>query len=162
MTTFYAQPYSLDHTGFYFDSLKDFETGMKRLNEQGCEEVEIQFIDGNAYLSDLAKAAGIHQGNVHLWFEMLDDLEETAAIQLTFLLDDIGYSLEDALERYEDVCLYEGKASDYAYDLYEDCYDIPKSLRFYIDYDAIARDMAINGEITEIRHDCIVTNASEF
>ena len=162
MTEFFAQPYSLDHTGFYFDNLEDYETGMTRLNHRGCEEVEIQFIDGDAYLADLAKAAGIHQGNVHLWFEMLDDLDETAAIQLTFLMDDIGYSLEDALERYEDVCLYEGKASDYAYDLFEDCYDIPDSLRYYIDYEAIARDMAINGEITEIAFGRIVTNASDF
>ena len=28
MTGFYAQPYSLDHTGFYFDSFETFEHGM--------------------------------------------------------------------------------------------------------------------------------------
>ena len=41
-------------------------------------------------------------------------------------------------------------------------YRYPENLRYYIDYDAIARDMKINGEIVEIKHDLIVTNANEF
>ncbi len=57
---------------------------------------------------------------------------------------------------------FEGKASDYAYDLINETTEIPESLRYYIDYDAIARDMEINGEIFEINHDLIVTNAQEF
>lgn len=40
--------------------------------------------------------------------------------------------------------------------------DVPEHLRYYIDYDAIARDMELNGEITEIGYQKIVTNASEF
>ena len=47
MTEFYAQPYSTEHTGFHFDSPEAFEHGMKNLNTRGCEEVEIQFIDGD-------------------------------------------------------------------------------------------------------------------
>ena len=40
--------------------------------------------------------------------------------------------------------------------------EVPESLRHCIDYDAIARDMEINGEITEIERELIVTNAQEF
>ena len=162
MTTFYAQPYSLDHTGFYFESLEEFENGITELERRGCEEVEIQFIDGDDHLAKLAQAANIHQGNIDLFFERLEDLDETAATQLCFLLEDIGYSLSDALERYEEVCLFEGTAADYAYDLFEECYEIPENLRPYIDYEAVARDMKINGEISEISHDLIVTNQNEF
>jgi len=161
MTEFYAQPYSLEHTGFYFDSLEKFEAGMEKLNQKGCEEVEIQFIDGEAHLVRLAEAAHIGQSNVDTWFEELDDLDETEATQIFFLLD-LGYSLEDALERYEEVSLFNGPAKDYAYDLIEETTEIPENLRYYIDYDAIARDMKINGEIIEIDHDLIVTNANEF
>jgi len=35
-------------------------------------------------------------------------------------------------------------------------------LQNYIDYDAIARDMMINGEIAELEGGLIVTNANEF
>ena len=59
MATFYAQPYSIDHTGFYFEDMTEFETGMDKLNALGCEEVEIQFIDGDDHQADLAKAAEI-------------------------------------------------------------------------------------------------------
>ena len=80
MTEFYAQPYSLDHTGFYFDSIEKFEAGIKRLNSKGCEEVEIQVIDGDEHLVRLASAAEIHQCDVHHWFEELDDFDETAGM----------------------------------------------------------------------------------
>lgn len=161
MTEFYAQPYSIEHTGFYFDSLEKFEAGMEKLNKKGCEEVEIQFIDGEDHLVRLADAANIGQGTVNTWFEDLDDLDETEAAQILFLCD-CGYSLSDALGRYEEVSLFNGPAKDYAYDLIEETTEIPENLRYYIDYEAIARDMEINGEIVEINHDLIVTNANEF
>lgn len=161
MTEFYAQPYAIDHTGFYFDSTETFENGMACLNRRGCEEVEIQFIDGETYLFRLARAAEIHQGNVALWFEQLDDLDEMASEQVSFLLG-LGYSLNDALGRFEEVCLYEGEAPDYARELFEEIYDIPDYLQFYIDYEAIARDMGYNGEIDEIRPGLLITNAHEF
>lgn len=161
MTTFYAQPYSLDHTGFYFDSLEEFETGMKNLDKLGCEEVEIQFIDGESLHAALAEAAGINQANVALWFETLEDLDEHDAIRLTFLLG-CGFRLADALKRYDEVCLYKGHAAHYAQEMIEETTQIPENLRYYIDYEAIARDMRLNGEIEEIDGDTLVTNAHDF
>ena len=161
MTTFYAQPYSIEHTGFYFDSLEAFEAGMEKLENRGCEEVEIQFIDGECGLSKLAKAAGIDQGTVALWFEELDDLDSLEIDQICFLLD-CGHDLEGALSRYEYVNIFHGSAEEYAQELIEDTTDIPENLRYYIDYTAIARDMGYNGEIVEIEHNVIVTNAHEF
>ena len=161
MTQFYAQPYSLDHTGFYFSSPEEYEAGMAALEKRGCEEVEIQFIDGEDHLADIAKAATIYQNQVELWYDALEVLDEDEGQQLLFLLE-CGYSLDDALERYEDVQLYAGTKSDYAYELMEETSDIPEFLRNYIDYDAIARDMELNGELTEIHHELLVTNANEF
>ncbi|MES9942037.1 MAG: hypothetical protein ABW105_06600 [Candidatus Thiodiazotropha sp. 6PLUC1] len=39
---------------------------------------------------------------------------------------------------------------------------MPENLRYYIDYDAIARDMGYNGEIEEIDREAIITNAYDF
>jgi antirestriction protein len=161
MTEFYAQPYSLDHTGFYFNSIESFEAGMKSLNSKGCEEVEIQTIEGDEHMVRLADAASIHQCDVHRWYEELEDLDETAATQIIFLLD-LGYRSSEVMERYEDVSLFEGTASDYAYDIINETTEIPECLRYYIDYDAIARDMKINGEIAEIERELVVINAHEF
>lgn len=161
MTEFYAQPYSIDHTGFFFDSPETFEAGMEKLNQKRCEEVEIQFIDGDDHLASLAKDARINQANIDLWFETLDDLDETQAQQLCYLLDR-SFTLEDSLDRYEEVCIYTGSATDYAQELIEETTDIPDNLRYYIDYEAIARDMKINGEIEEIDRETIVTNGYDF
>ncbi len=161
MTEFYAQPYSLDHTGFYFNSPETFDAGMERLNRQGCEEVEIQFIDGDDHLATLAKIAELSQATITTWFETLEDLDATEAEQLSFLLD-MGYDLTDALDRYDEVCFFEGSASDYAYDLINETTEIPDNLSMYIDYDAIARDMKLNGEIVELERERLVTNAHDF
>ena len=74
----------------------------------------------------------------------------------------LGYNLSDAQERYEEVCLFDGSAADYAFDLINETSEVPEYLRNYIDYDAIARDMEISSEITEISRELIVTNANEF
>jgi len=68
MSEFYAQPYSLDHTGFYFNSLETFEHGMKKLNARGCEEVEIQFINGDDHLAELANNIQIYRNTIDFWF----------------------------------------------------------------------------------------------
>jgi len=162
MTEFYAQPYSLDHTGFYFDSAEKFEEGMEKLNKLGCEEVEIQFIDGEDHLCDLAKSVGIHQGDINFWYDELEELDDNDIIRICFLLDDLGYNIKDALERYDEVYLHHGSAEDYAQELIEETTDIPENLRFYIDYEAIARDMKLGGEINEIERELLVTNAYEF
>jgi len=161
MTEFYAQPYSIEHTGFYFDSIEKFETGMENSNKCGCEETEIQFIDGDDHLANLANAANIGQGDVYFWFEELDDPDETAVHQICSLLD-LGYKISEVLDRYEDVYIFDGPASDYAHEIIDDTCEVPENLRYNIDYEAIARDMKINGEIAEIGYNMVVTNTHEF
>lgn len=160
MTELYAQPYSLEHTGFYFNSAESFDDGMEELNKKGCEEVEIQFIDGQDHEPELFKASEINQSNISRWFDELEELSKEDATRICFLLDYLD--LDEALNRFEDVYLHYGSAEDYAQELIEETTEIPESLQYYIDYKAIARDMKINGEIIEIEHDLIVTNAHEF
>lgn len=161
MTEFFAQPYSVEHTGFYFNSIEVFEAGMEQLNKRGCEEVEIQFIDGEDHLASLADRATITQGDINFWFDELEDLEEDDVIRLNYLLG-LGYSMEDAKTRYEWVYLYHGTAVDYACEIISETTEIPENLSGYIDYEAIARDMKLNSEIDEIKHNLIVTNALEL
>lgn len=109
MTEFYAQPYSIEHGGFYFDSVEKLEAGMERLSKQGYEEVEIQFIDGEEHHSRLAEALRTSQLDVENWFIYREDCDEVNADQFAFLFD-LGYDIEEAVSRYEDVCTYGGTA----------------------------------------------------
>jgi hypothetical protein len=49
MTTFYAQPYDISATGFYFDIEDQYQAKIRTIKNdygQTVEEFEIQFIDG--------------------------------------------------------------------------------------------------------------------
>lgn len=152
-TTYFAQPYSLSHTGFYFDTLEAFEAGMKALNARGAEEVEIDYTDGDDY--ELFNAAGVHQGNIGEWLELLDTVEDYQEPALFYLMDTCGESIQDALSHMDDVMVFEGNAQDYAHEYIEDTGmldTLPEQLRYYFDYEAFARDMSLNGDVTECEY----------
>jgi hypothetical protein len=49
MTTFYAQPYDITATGFYFKTAEEYQEKAGRLRnsaDRPVEEFELQFIDG--------------------------------------------------------------------------------------------------------------------
>lgn len=161
MATLFAQSYTNGMVGFYFENYDEYCELMQGLEAQGHEEVEIQFIDGEPEQGKLFEAAGITQTNVQLWYEQLDDLRTVETLQLVYLLN-CGYRLEDALENHSDVMIHFGSASDYAQELTAETSEIPKHLINYIDYEAIARDMEISGEIAELDHHIYIVNALEF
>jgi len=63
------------------------------------------------------------------------------------LLNHCG-DLDDARPAAEEnYCGCYPSLADYAQELTEETTDIPQSLQYYIDYEAIARDMTMNGEV---------------
>jgi len=155
-TTLFAQPYNIDATGFYFTSLEEFETKQEALRDRfgnEVEEFEIQYIDGDE--SQLFDACKIHQGDLATWFDDIESLEDNEKTALFYLVDQGGYDLSDALERYEDVTLYEGPLLDAATELFDEIYlpEVPEAVRNYIDYDAFANDCRIGGDMTEFTYE---------
>ena len=65
---------------------------------------------------------------------------------------------------------FDGDAKDYAAELVEECYsealeNLPGFVRYHIDWEGVARDMEIGGDIDATEQDgefFVVTNASEF
>lgn len=158
MSTICAVPYDTSAPAFYFNSLEEYHQQYDK--QLPVEEYEMQFIDGDN--PQLFSATGICQGNIDIWFDTLEDIEDDSdhGIALRYLLS-LGYSLSDALDRAEDVQIHQGTTHSYAYDLYSDL-DIPAHLANYIDYDAIARDLEMNGELVEFAFEIYITNAQEF
>ncbi len=160
-TQLYANPYDLNFTGFYFESVEKFQKQMKKAK---FEEVEIDYIDGDN--PSLFEAAGINQGNISIWFQELEDIDDNddTGIAIRYLRD-TGLDLQDAIERADEVQIWHGSSEDYAAELIEECYDmgsIPDTIKYHIDYAGIANDMDLNSEITEIEHGIWVTNCLDF
>jgi len=152
MNKLFAQPYSLDAVGFYFDTLEAYtEKSESLLDTFGnpVEEFEIQFIDGDD--CELFSACGINQANLNLWFETIADLAEYEKTALYYLRSVSSYNLENALDKLEDVNLSEGTLKDVAENLFDEFYlnDVPESVRNYIDYKKFALYCELNGDLYE-------------
>ncbi len=162
--TLYAQPYDLEAKGFYFEDYESYKEKSKDLkNSLGdpVEEFEIQFIDGDRLDCELANAYGINQANLETFLVIVDSWEDWEKMHLIIAVVECGHSFDpDTVSPDDfDVDIY-GVASlkELAERFVDDGYfgDIPESLQFYIDYEAIARDLAMDYVETNIAGDTIV------
>lgn len=155
-TILYAQPYDISAEGFYFRSSEEYDTQLATLkNDYGdpVEEFEIQFIDGETFDCELAKAIGVNQANFVQFFEIVDEWEDWEKLNVIIAVGECGYDFDQNVDPNNfDVDIYEEENLRELAERFVDegLYgDIPDNLQFYIDYDAIARDLAVEySEIT--------------
>ena len=152
---YFAQPYSIAAEGFYFSTLEEYEAraaGHTDRYGMPVEEYEIQFIDGDN--SRLFNALNVNQATLSLWFETFAELDpdNDDYLKAVYLAEN-GYAMADIPDRLDDLTVWHGTAEEYAQELVEDCYELPETLRYYVDYAAVARDMRLNGEIDEVEID---------
>jgi len=149
---FYAQPYDISAEGFYF---RDFEEYTKRAtvakNQHGdkVEEFEIQFIDGDQIDCELAKAWSINQANIARFIAVADEWDEEEKICFILAIGECGYSFDPDTVNLSDFEIDVHRVDsmhDLAIEFVEEGLfgDIPERFQFYIDYDAIARDLSID------------------
>lgn len=153
--TLYAQPYDITARGFYFETLEQFRDKAKALtNGHGdpVEEFEIQFIDGDDLDANLAKAIVLSQANFADFLECAEVWEDWQKINVIIATAELGYTF-DAMDD-PDHCgidLYHvGSLRELAEQFVEEGLfgEVPEPFQFYIDYDAIARDLAV--EYTQV------------
>ncbi len=156
MTQLFAQPYDISATGFYFETAEQYEErAAKAVNHYGdpVEEFEIQFIDGERIDLELARAFGLSQCNFARFLDAAEDWQEHQKLTFIIAVGESGYSFDPASGDVDDfdVDIYEtATMRDLAEQFVEEGLfgDVPQHLQFYIDYDAIARDLSM--DYTEI------------
>lgn len=149
-THFYAQPYNIMAEGFYFADAEEFLKQSAACRDEfghQVEEFEIQFIDGDCLDGVLFNALGIHQGDICAFLERLETFDDEQKIKLILAVGEGGYSYD----------VISGEPEDFDIDIYHDMTlrdlayifvdeglfgTIPQCLESYLDYDAIARDLA--------------------
>ena len=151
MTSLFAQPYDPSASGFYFDSFEAFarkSVALKNDYDQPVEEFEVQFIDGDDIDCALAKSWDIHQTDLAAFFDAVDDWDEHQKRLFIIAVGECGNNFDPASDHPDqfDVDLYEmDSLKELAEHFVEEGIygDIPERLQFYIDTDAIARDLAV-------------------
>lgn len=153
----HAQPYDISAVGFFFDTFEDYAAKSAKLrNAHGdpVEEFEIQFIDGEDIDCDLAKAIGINQANLKQFFEAVEDWDEDDKTRVILAVGECGYRFEDGTQPSDfDLDIYHfDTMRDLAEHFVEEGLfgDIPERLQFYIDCDAIARDLSVDYAEAEV------------
>lgn len=153
MTTLHARPYGYyeNFSGFYFDSYDDYNERYDKFYARNrCEEYEIQFIDGDG--GEIFSAAKVTQGTIKEFFELVDILDcDHKLIAFRYLTEYLGDDTANALDRLDDVQVFEGTAIEYAEELIDSgCFELSDFARQYFDFDAFARDLLYGGDICEI------------
>lgn len=164
---FYAQPYNPDAHGFYFSNTEEFESKIRQCVDAfglPVEEFEIQFIDGTNAEADLFRACGINQANIAEFIELLDETLSHELLAIAYLCD-LGYSMEQAKDKMDEVSIYHGNLAGASEELFDECYShqIPEHLHAYIDYDRFANDCRLSGDMVEFEfggETYTITNAS--
>ncbi|PCI85562.1 MAG: antirestriction protein ArdA [Hyphomicrobiales bacterium] len=158
MTIFYAQPYDISATGFYFEDSEVYKAKIESIvNDYGdeVEEFEIQFIDGSSLDCELVKAIGVHQGSVLDIMEALDDWDDNQKLNVIIAVGECGYDFDFKTNNPDDfeVDIYHDMdMKDMAQSFVDDGLfgDIPASIINYLDMDAIARDLSCDYSETTI------------
>ena len=152
----HATPYGYyeKYCGFYFQSMKQFTEKFSYWNKKkGCEEYEIQFIDGTASEKAVFNCINCRQGNLEKLFEETEkEYTDDKLAKLEYLTQYSGLSYDDAKAKLEDVMLFEGEAIDYVHEFVDECYnDMPEFCKRYFDHDMFLTDLKCNSEIYEFR-----------
>ena len=163
-TVLYAQPYDLSAIGFYFESAEEFAAKLQALkNAQGdpVEEFEIQFIDGKDVDAALVEAVHLHQHDPEGFFEKIDAWDDADKQTIAIAVGECGYDF--TWEKNEpgdfDVDLYRVDSLLELAEMFVDeglFGDIPERLQFYLDYNAIARDLSVEYVETTIAGERLV------
>ncbi|TXG84750.1 MAG: antirestriction protein ArdA [Sphingomonadales bacterium] len=152
MIKLFAQPYDISASGFYFESADEYAAkAATNRNDWGgiVEEYEIQFIDGEGLDAELFRALNVHQGSFAAFLDAAEDWSDDDKIRVIIATGEAGYQFDlgtDSPDRF-DIDLYEcDSMRDLAMQFVDDGLfgEIPDQLQHYLDYDAIARDLAMD------------------
>lgn len=156
--TLFAQPYDTTAEGFYFRTIEQYqEQAWGVINGYGdmVQEFELQFIDGEAIDCAFAQAWQPSQATIADFMDAVETWELEQKRHYIIAVGECGYhhvdayrvpgsieidiyfvdSLRELAEQFVDEGLYG---------------EIPDHLQSYIDYDAIARDLAMDFSGIEI------------
>jgi antirestriction protein len=149
MISLYANPYDFSVSGFYFSTLDEYE---KQAKASGAEEFEIDFIDGTATEQMLFNAMRVDLGGdiLEAYFNVVNEFDEDDAMVIAILTDDMGYTLEQAMDMKDDLAVYGKFDSDeqFAQEYVDSIGSLEDALgdkiQNYFDYASFGRDVQID------------------
>lgn len=144
--TWLALPATAEEIAKAHDAIKVSHDGVNYYDGTGCPMEEAFITDYECDFYNVGEYESIEKLNDMA--EKIQALEDHEADIVKALIND-GYSLEEALEKYEDCYFYEGDTMAEVAENYAEetglLDSIPENLRYYFDFEAYGRDMELEG-----------------
>ena len=135
--------------GFWVELPCDLDEALERLAESTGEEVdemEVFINDFETDINGLEISENTNISDLNDLAERLEALDKYDLEKLEAILEADGGSLENALDNIDDYTYYANMSlEDVAYEIVDECYDLPDIAQRYFDYKAFARDLGFDG-----------------
>ena len=163
-TTLVARPLGSSECGFCFTSNEAFEAwATQKRNDHGkiVEAFEFEIVDGDVLDEALAKAWKLKPDNIAAYFEAVEEWDICDKELYIVAVRECGYWHFDVIDDLDSIELdiyAVGSLKELAEQFVDEGVygDIPDTLQSYIDYDAIARDLAVDFSETMIAGERLV------
>ena len=158
--TLFLAPLDGSIGGYVHDS-DELNNLIELFTERGTEEWETQIIDSEYTALLSAGKSGLSAEEM---FNLADGIVPSNEAAIYYLLSEVGNRYDradDLIDEADDLSIVEGTAEDYAEEMIDQIYDVPKGLRPYIDTRAFGRDLEMGGDIAVFDYDgqsYVVTN----
>lgn len=157
---FFAHADSFENS-FEFRSYSEFLS----LSCDRPNEFAINIVDGTDAEISLAVATRLNQNNIEDFLKILAENDESSFPALFFLINQKGYSLENANRMVFEANIVQSRLRDAAEDLFYEIYCPPEGIAWYIDFDSFANDCKLGGDLVEFEFNgrtYTCTNASSL
>jgi len=156
--TLYAQPYNIEARGFFFtdmDAYTQRQAACISSYGEPVEEFEIQFIDSDESIDcELFQALNVHQGTINAFLNVAETWDQHQKLKaILALIEGCSFKWEEENPDDLDVDVYvEMTMEDLARSFVEEGLfgEIPEKITYYLDYEAIARDLKMDYSETVI------------
>lgn len=144
--------------GFWVDLPCNLDKTLERLAKSTGEQVEEMEVFINDFSVEIDGVYIDEYTDINRLNEIAEQLEEMDADELEkieAIVETEGGSIEKAVEDIDKYTYYSGYTlEDVAYEIVEECYNLPEIAQLYFDYAAFARDLEFDG-YTETAHGVI-------
>lgn len=135
--------------GFWVELPCDLDEVLEKLSASTGEDIDDMEVFVNDYetnINGLEISENSNISDLNDLAERLETLDEYDLEKLEAILEADGGSLENALDDMDDYTFYAHMSlEDVAYEIVEECYDLPEFAQRYFDYAAFARDLGFDG-----------------
>lgn len=135
--------------GFWVELPCDLDEVLEKLSASTGEDIDDMEVFVNDYetnINGLEISENSNISDLNDLAERLETLDEYDLEKLEAILEADGGNLENALDNMDDYTYYANMSlEDVAYEIVDECYDLPDIAQRYFDYASFARDLGYDG-----------------